>query len=551
MLISVLFILIAIVVVVHGSLIVFWQPASDWPKTVQSYRISKCLSWIILAAALLLAVAISFADGVVAGYPLAASVRDAVREHPFVSGTVLISLVFSVVLALLDHMWINPMQRSSARPGGVFYAWFVVTFVVSLAINASTDHLLPTQDSTPEPIEARIFKGVSYRDDLALRISAVEKLLVLRRAERETKQAEADSASGVDKNTKHDVAAEAARKLNEAQQIYDVLKADIAVINKGLELLGDAQNRLGEAKSLASKRNDDFQEHRLVLRKWGSNESAKIKEYQANRVALKTTSDWLKGAVKDLRHVQTRVAAAVAGSQLVDTFAIVAVGGLYALWTLSLLYRRIIDGDRLVGGTARTLAFNPLGRWRHPAQCVVVGPRHSGKTELLKSITECTYPSLPQTVNMTTKTTIEPVEARFAKHIDYDVSAIDCGGEFVGDQLDLLTNLRTDCLVIVLCASHLKQTDLLLTTRTAWDISKVHMLINNNYDIQPNGDAIPKPTDTKDPGIPTIGASSAAFFQAIYYATNRAGRHVKKQNLDERSRPCGSRLRIWLLRSPE
>jgi hypothetical protein len=227
------------------------------------------------------------------------------------------------------------------------------------------------------------------------------------------------------------------------------------------------------------------------------------------------------------------VTTAAAGSQLIDTVAIVALGGLYALWTLSLLYRRIIEGDRLVGGTARTLAFNPLGGLQYPAQCVVVGPRHSGKTELLKSIHDCTYPPTDRIQ------TIEPVEARLARHIDYDVSVVDCGGEFIGDQLDLLTNLRTDCLLVVLCAAHLKKEDSPLKTKHTWNISRVHALVDENYDFTPSGGTEPEPRKSMDRGAPTIGMSCIAFFQAIYYATNRSGGHSEKR---PRSHPSAQDL---------
>jgi hypothetical protein len=287
-LISRLFIVLAIVVILHGSLIVFWPPGGNWPQTVRWYRRSRHLSWVILVGAFVLAIAIPIGDGVLAGHPLAALVRDAVRDHPFVSGTILISLVLSVILALLEQIWINPIQRSSTRPGGVFYAWFIVTFAVSLAIGASGNRLLPTQDSTPEPIEARIPQTESLMGTLTACVADTDKRLSEMTAEHNTKQEEATNAPEPETKAKQAIAHEAARALEVAQQESAAAKTDLSAVVMGRDLLRDAQVQLVNAKSLTSKRGDEFLERRLALRKWDSTVSAAFHEFQALKVSSKS-----------------------------------------------------------------------------------------------------------------------------------------------------------------------------------------------------------------------------------------------------------------------
>ncbi len=187
-------------------------------------------------------------------------------------------------------------------------------------------------------------------------------------------------------------------------------------------------------------------------------------------------------------------------------------GLLYYGWTTGLLYRRINDIDRFVGWPAARLAFVP--KWflklYHPAQAVVVGSTHSGKSELVRWL-----PQIMPTVVGSTNSTSEPVLYSLKGNVVddwYEVSIVDTGGEMMGDQLDLIRKVRTDCLVVVICSNHLvKNKRATLENSKNWTLENMHSLVDDSY--------MTGPGVKQDP----TGKKTAAFFQTLYYATNRAG----------------------------
>ena len=184
-------------------------------------------------------------------------------------------------------------------------------------------------------------------------------------------------------------------------------------------------------------------------------------------------------------------------------------GLLYYGWTTGILYRRINDIDRFVGKPAARLGFVPcwpFGNVYHPAQAVIVGPAQSGKSEMIRGIDGIAprRAGQPESTHQPILSTLRSVgDERL-----HDVSLIDTGGEMMGDQFDLIRKVRTDCLVVVLCASHLARNAPQLRDVGQWTLENVHNLVNLTY---------------TTPGGFRIGTKAAAFFQTLFYATNRAG----------------------------
>lgn len=511
--------LIAALALVHGLWIVTFTPRKHWAQTVKWYRWSKRLSWFMLGGAVLLVIFAMVSDGYPLKQPLSASVRRFVQENAYISGTLVVALTVALVVVILEQLWINPTQRTTNRPGGVWYAWFLVTFSASLMVEYAGERLVPPARTTPH----------------AISLMTSEATQLIAEADKNLQPLRTAATSAADARKAVNPADEAAIKQLDQQsaaadQALKKAEAKIAQATKIKESLATAANGLAKLKALESASSADHDDKRSQLRAWIRDPKPSTPDSIPND-NIPQSSDTASASAPEIKDLEQRAtqtkslvlamaASAASGPMVLDVAAILTVGGLYALWTLSLLFRRVTEGDRIVGTTARDLAFFKIFDSRLPAQCVVVGPRHSGKTELLRNMPECVCPGLDD--QQATAPTQGARTARLSKHTDCDVSLVDCGGEFVGDQLDLLNNLRTDCLLVVMCASHLKAEDTHLNDPYYWDVSRIHMLVNTKYDSSPSTTVSDSVGDSAY-RIPTIGDNCAAFFQTLYYATNRAG----------------------------
>lgn len=459
--------LIALLAALHGALIVWMPPDRDWIRTVRWYRRSKAFSWFVPIALTIVAIVAISANGVPLGYPLTSLIRRFVEMHPYISGTLIVSLIVAVVIICVEQLWVNPVQRASTRPGGIWYLWFVVTFGASLLVVELGQAILPAPMTT--------LPGLAQVErDAAARPSA---------------------AAG---SPEHKALANIIAAAKEAAGSFDLIE------------------------QFRNSRGDDMVKLRAQLvskRELLENMFGQLRADEAGP-SVPAETQQIAGHAAALVGSTTRlIRAALSGWTGFGAISLLIVGGLYGLWTASLLYRRVTETDRLVGKTATSLAFLPAPHSQHPVQSVVVGPRFSGKTELLRSIQGVEYPA-----NGKTEATTVPVSARLHSK-KFDISLIDCGGEYVGDQLDLLANLRTDCLVVVLCAAHLTGDATRLAQVHNWSLNRVATLINPLHDFV-TAAALPP----SGPGSTiTVGSSCAAFLQAIYYATNRT-RRASPQN---------------------
>ena len=506
---------IAILALLHGALIVILPSSTSWDNTVRWYRRSSLVAFSVLVVCIVLWLSAAVAsDRLPYGFSVTKALYRFAQANPYISGTVCVSLFVALIVAAVEVLWVNPFQRTSKRPAAVWYLWFFTTIIGSFIVSALSDQFLgsgevnqqslsriqQTTDSVVRSYELRSpqFSNLKKEAEEAASL-ALEKRKIADEAKNTTeeeikaannlkssaKEAEDDSKSKADRLATADAASRAYKTAEATLNTLKILRESPKTYD---------QDELAERRVMGRKAETDARDAATEAKK--AAETVGIDSKLGNYAS--------EAANESLKAAELIAFALNTNSRLSFGFAVLlGLGLLYWVWIGSVMYRRLTERDKLIGRTAAHLAFLPETKNVHPAQCIVIGPRFSGKTEFLRCIEKISYLSDP---NSPTKSTQAPVAARlFRDHCD--VSIIDCGGEYMKDQLDLLSGFRTDCLVVVICAAYFKNSKKDLQNESKWRLDKITDLIDQSYDI----------------GVASrVGETAASFFQALYYATNQS-----------------------------
>lgn len=568
--------------VAHGLTIVCLSNQMEWKRKIKWYYSLSYLGAGLFAGLLVFSVVAMLSSGAVWADRYTVSIREFIWLNPFIMGTVVIACSVALVIALVEALWTNPFQSASRKPAVIWMVWFAVTMLTGIGIdqmfgdrlkvNRRVADLAAISQSALRPLPQATGTAGTLTLDEAVR-AFVEKIDQIASATGTPEQPSPDegepsptgeqattadgqpagsdpSGQSVGNDGLEDISTALQPKFDAMYVSWrseeEDLRSQVAELDQHVKVFWEAEASIPKVTAF-----DRWSSYRQAI---GASASAgrtpvhegivtKIKDHLDQQVkSLTQLQKQLEGVNADameaqlngelerlhelraaaMRSVQRARRCADDGAE----YAIMAAcfgGGLYYLWCGNVLYRRLNDRDRLVGFAPKRIAFYPLhiawlrkllgrGSWRFswcdiPAQAVVIGPRGSGKTELLRSIQDLRYPLPPEKPTFSTQW---PVVVELYDH-PYLATIIDCGGENMGDQFDILRTLRADCLVVTICAAHLKDDEFLLGQTTKWSLDTVSELFNEKYTQEIRGSER------------YTGKSAIDFFQALAYATKRAG----------------------------
>lgn len=209
----------------------------------------------------------------------------------------------------------------------------------------------------------------------------------------------------------------------------------------------------------------------------------------------------------------------------------------YAMWIYNVLHRQITKGD---GFRGRVLGYilNP-GVRAVPVQAMVIGPKRSGKTELVKQC-DLNFRDMINSRGQTRTQVKQIEEGRFNQEMKVRepkkvlgvttdsgtrhqwVTMVDAPGENLGDHVALPYEIRTDVLVMVIRANALNDSEDVIKEVSNWGLDSFHRC------------CAPYPSDARTAVIQERLVSDAKldgyhtgnYIKALGLAINRAESHL-------------------------